>query len=345
MKRTTMLLFASISALTLYAFEFAISHRATAAMDDSRNGVGATAAEAGSSAPSARSRWRDAYFPNVTLTTQNGASVRFYDDLIKDKIVVINLIYTHCKSMCPLETARLAQVQQRLGDRVGKDIFFYSISLDPENDTPEVLRDYAEKFDVGPGWLFLTGKKSDITLISEKLGLDGDPNPSLRDGHAPSVLIGNEATGQWIRSAALDDPRYLAVLIGQWMNSWATAKPAKSYAQAPAIHTPDRGEYLFRTRCADCHSMGANDKIGPGLANVAARRSRDWLIRWVSEPDKMLAEKDPIAIALYDQYKQVTMPNQHLDSEEVSALIGFLEGKELRPKGTEQVQASRPSLQ
>jgi protein SCO1/2 len=95
--------------------------------------------------------------------------------------------------------------------------------------------------------------------------------PVQRDGHAPSVLIGNEATGQWIRSAALDDPRYLAVLMGQWMDSWATAKPVKSYAQAPAMHTPDRGEYLFRTRCADCHSMGANDKIGPGLANVAAR--------------------------------------------------------------------------
>src|ERR1700752_4043479 len=67
------------------------------------------------------SRWGANYFPNVTLTTQDGRSVRFYDDLIKGKIVAINLIYTSCEYNCPLETARLAQVQKLLGDRMGKD--------------------------------------------------------------------------------------------------------------------------------------------------------------------------------------------------------------------------------
>src|SRR5476649_119157 len=89
---------------------------------------------------SAANRWGADYFPNVPLTTQDGTTVHFYDDLIKGKIVVIDLIYTHCKDMCPLETARLAQVQRLLGDRVGKDIFFYSISIDPKQDTPEVLK-------------------------------------------------------------------------------------------------------------------------------------------------------------------------------------------------------------
>ena len=84
--------------------------------------------------------------------------------------MVIELIYTHCVDICPLETARLAQVQKMLGDRVGKDIFFYSISIDPTRDTPEVLKAYAEKYHVGPGWTFLTGKKEDIDLISKKLG-------------------------------------------------------------------------------------------------------------------------------------------------------------------------------
>src|SRR5712691_7074524 len=125
------------------------------------------------------------YFPNVTLTTQDGVDVRFYDDLLKEKIVAINLIYTTCQYACPLETARMAQVQKVLGDRMGREIFFYSITIDPEHDTPAVLKAYAERFHAGPGWLFLTGKKADIDLISKKLGLYAPPNPANPDGHLP----------------------------------------------------------------------------------------------------------------------------------------------------------------
>ena len=99
--------------------------------------------------------------------------------------------------------------QKLLGDRMGRDVFFYSITIDPEHDTPAVLKAYAEKFHAGPGWLFLTGKKADIDLISRKLGLYSEPDPST-DGHTPHLLIGNEATGQWIRNSALDNPRFLA---------------------------------------------------------------------------------------------------------------------------------------
>src|SRR5262245_50159286 len=91
-------------------------------------------------------RWGAGYFPNVTLTNQDGKAVRFYDDLIKGKIVAVNLIYTTCQYACPLETARLAQVQKLLADRMGRDVFFYSITIDPEHDTPAVLKDYAAKF-------------------------------------------------------------------------------------------------------------------------------------------------------------------------------------------------------
>lgn len=283
------------------------------------------------------SRWGSDYFPNVPLTTQNGTRVRFYDDLLKDKIVVINLIYTHCKDMCPLETARLVQVQKLLGERVGKDIFFYSISIDPERDTPEALREYAEKFDVGPGWLFLTGKKSDIALISKKLGLDSTPDPTSRDGHAPSVLLGNEATGQWMRNTAMDNPKFLAVLIGTWMDSWKNSKAGKSYAEAPALVAPEKGRYLFQTRCADCHTLGKGDTIGPDLAGVTTHRDRAWLARWLAVPDKMLAEKDPIATALYAKYKQVIMPNQRLSDEEIAALLGFLATWDAANKGAEKL--------
>src|SRR3954466_12377762 len=85
------------------------------------------------------SRWGANYFPNVTLTTQDGAKVRFYDDLIKGKIVAINLIYTMCNYRCPLAPARLAQVQRLVGDSMGPEVFFYSITIDPDHDTPEVL--------------------------------------------------------------------------------------------------------------------------------------------------------------------------------------------------------------
>jgi len=149
------------------------------------------------------------HFPNVELTTQDGKKVHFYDDLIKGKVVAINLIYTTCKYSCPLETARLVQLQKLMGDRMGKDIFFYSISIEPEHDTPEVLKDYADKYHVRPGWLFLTGKPADIKLLSHKLGLDSLPTIDDPDGHTPHLLMGNEATGLWMKNTALDN-------IGSW---------------------------------------------------------------------------------------------------------------------------------
>ena len=103
--------------------------------------------------------WGKDYFPNTALINQDGQTLHFFDDMIKDKVVAINFIFTSCTDSCPLETARLLQVQKILGDRVGKDVFLYSISIDPETDTPEVLKKYAEKFRIGPGWQFLTGTR------------------------------------------------------------------------------------------------------------------------------------------------------------------------------------------
>ncbi|MEZ0199753.1 SCO family protein, partial [Pseudomonas qingdaonensis] len=90
-------------------------------------------------AEAAASPWGASYFPNIPLLTQDGEKVHFFDDLIKDKVVAINFIFTGCSDSCPVETARLRQVQKILGDRVGKDIFLYSISIDPYNDTPATL--------------------------------------------------------------------------------------------------------------------------------------------------------------------------------------------------------------
>src|SRR6476659_10122391 len=150
MRRTGQAGFATVAAIFLTAILYLAAGPTPAAADNAR--------------------WGANYFPNVVLTTQDGVKVHFYDDVIKGKSVVIDLIYTSCVDSCPLETAKLAQVQKLLGDRVGRDIFFYSISIDPKRDSPQKLKEYAKKFHTGPGWLFLTGRKQDIELIRKRLG-------------------------------------------------------------------------------------------------------------------------------------------------------------------------------
>ena len=110
--------------------------------------------------------WGERYFPNLPVITQDGKTARFYDDLLKGKLVVFNFIYTSCQDICPVATARLAQLEEKLGDRMGRDFFFISMTVDPERDTPERLKEYAQAFDAGPGWSFVTGNPADIRAIN-----------------------------------------------------------------------------------------------------------------------------------------------------------------------------------
>ena len=270
--------------------------------------------------------WGAGYFPNVPLVTQDGTVVHFYDDLLKGKKVAINLIYTSCTRECPLETARLVQVQRLLGDRVGKDLFFYSISLDPERDTPAVLKAYAEKFHVGPGWLFLTGKKDDITLVAKKLGLSSRTDVPSQDGHGATLMIGDEPGGQWMRNSSVDDPRFLATTINGFMG-WQDHEPARSYTEVAGLPTLDTGALVFQNRCGACHTIGKGDSVGPDLAGVTTRRERGWLEHYLRAPDQMLAENDPTATALFARYREVPMPNLRLSDGEISVLLAFLEGQ------------------
>jgi len=290
------------------------------------------------------SRWGAGYFPNVELTTQDGKVVHFYDDLIKGKIVALDLIYTTCQYACPLETARLVQVQKLLGDRMGKDVFFYSITIDPAHDTPPVLKAYAEKFGAGPGWLFLTGTQADIDLISRKTGLYTEPDPNNPDGHTPGLLVGNEATGQWMRNSALDNPKFLARTIGDWLNSWQTAKKTGiPFSEAPEL-TIDQGQYRFHNHCAACHTIGKGDRIGPDLAGVTAARDRDWLKQFILRPDKVYEAGDPIAVALRAKYNGVRMPNLALTKYDADLLIEYLdrEGRAAAPSAPLGASAPAP---
>ncbi|TMG95301.1 MAG: c-type cytochrome [Betaproteobacteria bacterium] len=279
---------------------------------------------------SAANRWGADYFPNVPLTTQEGATVHLYDDLLKGKSVAINVMYTSCKDECPLETARLAQVQRLLGERMGKDIFFYSITIDPKRDKPEVLKAYADKYGVGPGWLFLTGREEAIKLATKKLGLSRVRDSASKDGHTASLMVGNEPAGLWMRNSAVDNPQFLATTIGNFLG-WKDTTPKKSYAEARPL-VLDKGEYFFQSQCSVCHSIGQGNKMGPDLAGVTARRDRAWLTRYITAPDKMLAEGDPIATALFEKYQYARMPNLRLSSDEVAAVLSYVEGRGAAPR-------------
>jgi cytochrome oxidase Cu insertion factor (SCO1/SenC/PrrC family) len=148
----------------------------------------------------------ESYFPNLTLLTQENKQVHFYDDLLKGKVVLINFLFTTCKGVCSPMTANLAKVQRYLGERVGRNINMISISVDPETDTTEVLKRYAETFKAQPGWYFLTGKKENVDWVLHKLG----GYVENKAEHSSVLLIGNEATGEWMKMPAMAGPSEIA---------------------------------------------------------------------------------------------------------------------------------------
>ena len=181
-----------------------------------------------------RERLRDRYFPNVELTTHEGKKVRFYDDLIKDKIVVINFMYADCEGICPTITANLVQAQKLLGDHVGRDIFMYSLTLSPEKDTPEALKRYAKMHGVKPGWLFLTGNPDDIERLRRSLGfftgnvkLDKD-----KSNHIGMVKYGNERREWWGMCPGKAKPTWIVESI-LWMEEPKQGPSQKATEASP----------------------------------------------------------------------------------------------------------------
>jgi protein SCO1/2 len=282
--------------------------------------------------------WGANYFGNTPLITQDGKTVHFYDDMLKGKIVVINFIYTDCGETCPLETAKLAQVAKILGDRMGKDIFFYSISVDPVHDTPQVLKAYSEKFHTGPGWYFLTGKREDIDAIRKKIGMAGRLDEDPVTGHTSSLTLGNEKQGQWMQDSSFDDPRFIATMVDNWLTP-GYKSAVNNYANVPKLDpsTAGAGPSMFRTRCASCHTIGNGDFVGPDLLGVTTTRDHAWLTKFLLAPDKALADKDPIAVALFNKYNKIKMPNLHMPPADIKLLIEYLESQTAahnNPSGT-----------
>lgn len=151
---------------------------------------------------------RRRYFPDVTLLTHEGKKVRLYEDLIENKCVMMNFMYARCTGICSPVTANLRRAQMLMKDRVGRDIFMYSFTLKPREDSPEDLKEYVKDHKLGPGWTFLTGRPDDMELVRRRLGFV-DPDPVLdadTTNHTGMVRYGNEALTLWAAFPGLQLP-------------------------------------------------------------------------------------------------------------------------------------------
>ncbi len=166
-------------------------------------------------------------FPNVEVWSHDGRRFRFYDDLVQGRIVTFNFMFTGCGDTCPLVTQNLGQMQDILGPRVGRDVVMYSLTLQPELDTPEVLRDYAETYGVRPGWRFLTGTREDIELLRRALGFASqDPELDvIKDEHTGLLRFCNEELERWGACPALSRPEFMAKVITTQMVPGGDRRP------------------------------------------------------------------------------------------------------------------------
>jgi mono/diheme cytochrome c family protein len=254
--------------------------------------------------------WGKGYIPNVPVTTQDGATLHFYDDLIRNKLVVISFIYTSCTDLCPLTTARLAEMRDMLGDAVGRDVFFISMTVDPETDTPERMKAFADAYDAkGPGWQFVTGQPADIKRINERFG-DKSAERGLSD-HRNEIVIGNGATADWTRDSVMGDLDEVAADILSMNPEWR-GKPIHASAtqgEHDVTNFGQRpGEALFKKLCSSCHTVGVGDRVGPDLRGVTERREEAWLKRFISNPPQLRASGDPGLQALMQRFPAVRMP-------------------------------------
>lgn len=147
--------------------------------------------------------------PDVEVLDHEGRRLHFYTDLTRGKTIAINFIFTTCTTICPPLAATFARVQKQMGDRVGKDVHFISISVDPVTDTPQRLKAWGAKFRAGEGWTFVTGGKEQIDQLLSALGA----SVGRREDHSPTVIIGNDLTGEWTRTYGLASPPQMIEVI------------------------------------------------------------------------------------------------------------------------------------
>lgn len=139
------------------------------------------------------------YFTDVVLVDQDGRDQRLYSDLLQGKVVVIGTFFASCTGACPAIAKSYKKIQDWLGDRLGKEIYLISITVDPEHDTPQRLKEFAQEFGARPGWIFLTGSKENVSFALGKLGSAVEN----KEDHNNILFVGNEPTGLWKKAFGL----------------------------------------------------------------------------------------------------------------------------------------------
>lgn len=163
--------------------------------------------------------------PDTSLLNQDGVPVRFRRDAVGEGVVIIDFVYTSCTTVCPLLSAVFAQLQARLGPRLGKEVRLVSLSIDPVTDIPARLKEYAARFDAGPGWTWLTGEKSEVDRTLQALGAyPGDPA-----SHPPMILVGDTRHGGWTRFIGIASPERIAARAEELL----AAREAVARQEAP----------------------------------------------------------------------------------------------------------------
>jgi protein SCO1/2 len=147
--------------------------------------------------------------PGFILTTQEGTQLSLQE--LRGKVVVVTFIYTNCTDTCSLLTARMAELQARLGADFGPAVFFVSITVDPERDTPEVLKRYAQAHGANlAGWAFLTGMPTEIRQVARQYGVYSKKQPRRDVDHTfLTSLVDQSGTLRSQRPGARFDPKEL----------------------------------------------------------------------------------------------------------------------------------------
>jgi protein SCO1/2 len=160
------------------------------------------------------------YFTDTVLINQDGEKMRFYTDLVKGKTVIIDSFFATCQGSCLPMNRNLEKVQEALGDRLGKDAYILSISVDPTVDTPHALKAYAKKLNARPGWYFLTGDKASVDFMLKKLGQFVDN----KQDHLNIFIIGNDRTGLWKKAFGLAKSEEIVKVVESVINDKPTTQ-------------------------------------------------------------------------------------------------------------------------
>jgi protein SCO1/2 len=203
-----------LTAITLFVLFLGSAALAQEPVQKPKPPVPASLAKADDGSTTATRSPAEKYFSDVELLDQDGIKLRFYTDVLKNKIVAINTFFTTCTNICPPMNRNFEKMQDALGDRLGKDVFLVSISVDPETDTPTRLKEYGRRFHARPGWLFLTGKKENVDWALYKLG----QYVETKDDHTSVFIIGNEPKGLWKKAFGLAKSEELIKILDDVIN-------------------------------------------------------------------------------------------------------------------------------